>query len=169
MRHKILTAILALSIIVLTSGIWGGSRNNDTVIVSNPTPVANRSTPKITQPVFDVPALVGKNVDQIRQILGTPEWGIEPTKLQLEYGVTEWEKTYAKDGVTLLITYNHTSRKVIDFFITIPTPNGSGTTTDKQSLLMAGTLADNAPTYKVEFVRVINKLSLLTGIKVIPK
>jgi hypothetical protein len=71
--------------------------------------------------VFDLEKLYGKNIDEIRSILGNPIDGnhIEPTKQQINLGMAEdgWDNTFEKDGYDLLITYDVSTRNVIDFFI----------------------------------------------------
>lgn len=115
--------------------------------------------------VFDVPSLIGKDLDGIVAMLGTPK-GQDPTEQQIQLGVTEWDKTFVKDGKELLVTYTTSNRKVVDFFISTDDPSGS--TTDTEHLLQMGNLQENDPKYKVEFVKAIKNPSSFTGIKVIP-
>jgi len=121
------------------------------------------------QYVFDVPALVGKNIDEIRVILGEPEDGKlkEPNDQQIELGTTEWNNTFEKGGKELLVTYNIKTRKVIDFFIS--TDDSSGATDNTRHLLELGNLTENDPRYKIEFVKAFIKPSVFTGVKAIPR
>jgi len=118
------------------------------------------TTPKPTY-IFDVPFLVGKNIDEIRQILGTPldKDLTEPTAQQIELGGSEWDNSYKKDGQDLLITFDASSRKIIDFFL-----DGD----DKSKLLEIGNLKENASSYTIEPVKAIKDPSVITGIKIIP-
>src|SRR4051794_26950944 len=48
---------------------------------------------------FDVPALVGKSIDQIRHVCGAPQdKEPEPSNRQLALGIDEWNNTFSKDG-----------------------------------------------------------------------
>lgn len=118
--------------------------------------------------VYDVPALVGKNVDEVREVLGPPNKDdSEPTTLQLETpGFNWWSKSYIKDGYELLISYDPKNRKIIDLFI--GTKEETGLTKDQAHLLAIGNLKENDLNYTIEFVKALKDPSSFTGIKVIP-
>lgn len=123
---------------------------------------AARTTP--AQPAaeiaFDIPALVGKSIDQIRQVCGAPQdKKPEPGKQQLALGIDEWDNTFSKDGQDLLVTYDPRTRRVIDFFL-----EGS----DEALLMQRGNLVRNSTTYRVEPVRALADPSNITGLKVTP-
>lgn len=115
--------------------------------------------------VFDVPALIGKDKNGVITVLGNPQ-GQDPTALQIQQGVKEWEKGFVKDGKDLLVTYTISTGKIIDFFISTDDPSGS--TTNTVHLLQIGNLRENDPRYRVEFVKAIKTPGSLTGVKVIP-
>lgn len=117
------------------------------------------------QYVFNVPSLVGKDLDGVIAVLGQPQ-GQDPTALQIQQGVREWDKTFIKDGKELLVTYSISNRKIVDFFIS--TDDSSGNTTDTGYLLQISNLQENDPRYRVEFVKSIKNPSSFTGVKVIP-
>ncbi|OGM08140.1 hypothetical protein A2159_01870 [Candidatus Woesebacteria bacterium RBG_13_34_9] len=117
-------------------------------------------------PIFDVPSLIGKDLDGISAILGTPQ-GQDPTKLQIQQGVKQWDKVFNKDGKELLVTYTITDKKIVDFFISTDDP--SGKTTDKTHLLQLGNLIEYNSKYTVEFVKAIEDPSSFTGVKIIPR
>lgn len=118
--------------------------------------------------IFGIPSLVGKNIDEIRMVLGQPaDKELEPNQAQINLGATEWSNSFMKDGKELLVTYNVKSRKVVDFFIDTNDP--SGQTKDKQQLLKLNNLTENDPRYKIEFVKVINNPTYFTGVKIIPQ
>lgn len=96
--------------------------------------------------VFDIPSFVGKDIDQIVATIGKPESDTEPTKLQLENDMTEWDKTFTKDGFDLLVTYNAIDRTVKDFFLTLT----SGKIEDYKSLLKPGNLNENSTEYIIQ-------------------
>ncbi len=111
---------------------------------------------------FDIPSLVGKNIDEIESVIGKAERTFEPTELQEENGPISSEKTFVKDGDDLMISYDKQTRIVVDFFIS--TDDASGASSDKAHLLEIGNLTQNAPTYSVEFVPAIKDPSVYTGV-----
>ncbi len=69
---------------------------------------------KPPQVTFDVPALIGKNIDEVRKVLGKPlENPPDPSNSKEEH----YDNIYKKDGQTLLISYNLNNRKISSFFI----------------------------------------------------
>lgn len=95
---------------------------------------------------FDIPSLIGKNIDQIVSILGKPDVDTEPSKLQLENDITEWDKTFTKDGFELLVTYNAKDRTVKDFFLSLT----SSKIDDYKSLLKPSNLNENSTEYIIQ-------------------
>lgn len=138
----------------------------DTTKTSYNTPqTTETSTPKSVQYVFDIPTLLGKDVDRVKNALGEP-LGKEPSQQQLSLGIKEWSLTFKNNNQELLVTYNPNTRKVIDFFISTDDP--SGKTKDKLHLLEIGNLIENDSRYKIEFVKTITDSSSFTGVKIIP-
>lgn len=127
---------------------------------------ARESANTSNKQIFDVPALVGKNLDGVITVLGTPK-GQDPTALQIQQGITEWDKTFVKDGKELLVTYTISNRKIVDFFISADDP--SGKTTNTTNLLQLGNLREGDSRYRIEFVRAIKDPNSFTGVKIIPK
>jgi hypothetical protein len=110
--------------------------------------------------VFDIASLVGKPVDEIREILGKPQdKEPEPTELQLQIGFDEWSNVFTKDGQELLVTFNPRTRQVIDFFL-------AGE--NKIILIQQGNLVEATLAYTIEPVNAIRNPSEITGIKIIP-
>ncbi len=134
---------------------------NTQVIVPTPTSQATQ----ISQYIFDIPTLVGKDLKGVSAILGAPK-GIDPTAQQIKLGATEWDKTFEKDGHKLLVTYTISNKKIVDFFI--ETDDSSGITQDTAHLLQLGNLQLSDPKYRVEFVKTIRDPSRFTGVKVLP-
>jgi len=116
---------------------------------------------------FDVPSLIGKNINEIVLVLGTPDkYNTEPTEAQLELGTTEWEKSYEKDGRELLITYNIKTGSVIDFFISATDREIEDN--NKVGLLTVGNLQENNSSYSVKFVKQLTNPSKFTGVTITP-
>jgi hypothetical protein len=142
------------------------TKNNKTATKS-PTEAQSteaQSTEKKLDVVFDINALDGKNIDEIIKVLGNPTTNSEPTRLQLKDGVSEWDKSFKKDGYELLITYNPKTREVIDFFIGTKDP--SGKTTDYKDLLQVTNVSEGSSKIIVEPVKTIQDPESFTGIKI---
>ncbi|MCX6812781.1 MAG: hypothetical protein NTW79_04190 [Candidatus Berkelbacteria bacterium] len=159
-----------------------GVTSNKSTPTTSPTTTTKTETPAATTQktetptttpapkfIFDVPSLVGKNIDEVRTVLGSPadKTMTEPTKEQLSLGAAEWDNTFQKDGNDLLVTFDPTTRKIIDFFIS--TDDASGKTQDKNHLLEMGNLKENASNYKVDYVKTLKDSTSFTGVKATPK
>lgn len=128
---------------------------------------APKAAPVVTQAAaFDVPSLIGMDVDGVKTVLGTPTDDTEPTAEQM-VDTTEWWKEFERDGQTLLVTYDPRTRAIVDFFISTNDP--SGATRDTQSLLSTGNLSESDSRYSVEFVRALNDRSVYTGVKIVSR
>ncbi len=69
---------------------------------------------KPPQVTFDVPTLIGKNIDEVRKVLGKPSVSpYGPTDLKKEYYVIQ----YHKNDQNLMIFYNVHTRKVGEYSI----------------------------------------------------
>jgi len=136
-----------------------------------PTQAVATQTPKPTEALqytFDIPTLVGKNIDQIKtELQPYLTKSVEPNETQIKAGVKDWDASFKKDGKEVLINYSIATKRVNDFFIS--TDDKSGKTKDKKHLLELGNLMENDSRYRVEFVKVIIDPSAFTGVKVIPK
>ncbi len=113
--------------------------------------VAPVSTQKM---VFDIPSLVGKDVKQLREILGTPSYDKEPTSQQAALFGT-WEKTWTREGYDLMVTYNIRNKKVVDLFLGADTDATYAIFENTNNILKVGNLQSNSSEYSVEFVKVI--------------
>lgn len=134
-----------------------------------PQPTITPSTPAVETPrteapqreiIFDIPALMGKSIDEIRDILGPPtESKLEPTELQSKIGVDEWSNNFENGGRELLVTFYPDSRKVKDFFI----PGEDGMAINRMC-----NLKPEHDFYKVERVPMLAHRSRITGIIITP-
>jgi len=115
--------------------------------------------------IYDLPSLKGKNIDQVVEILGTPEVdNSEPTNQQKQFGVNIWGKSYKRNGYELLINYYVGSRVIIDYFV--PTNDPSGGTKNYDDLMQI-TNTFNNPNVIIEPVKAYVDPSSYTGIKII--
>jgi hypothetical protein len=118
--------------------------------------------------VFDVEALYGKNIDNIRAVLGKPTDGdyTEPNAQQLQLGTTEWNNTFKKDEYELLVTYDVKSREVIDFFVGTDDPSGATKNIEKLEKVLN---VQNSSNFTIKPVKNLKDPSVYTGIIVRPK
>lgn len=117
--------------------------------------------------VFDVPALIGKNIDSIRTTLGNPKDNpMDLTGEQLKLGAKEWSNEWGKNGYSLTVTFNPTTRMVKDFFV------GTNTSAeDKNPLLLVplANLDQSSKDYEIEPVKQLKNPNLYTGIIITPR
>lgn len=154
---------------LMIMGMIGNSLPQSASAVPSGTPQAVISktiaSPTPRPYVFDVPALIGKDITGVKAELGTPK-DKEPTAQQINFGAKEWYLTFGKDDKELLVTYDIASGRIKDFFISTDDP--SGKTKDKNHLLELGNINEGDSHYKIEFVKAIIDPSVFTGVKVIP-
>jgi hypothetical protein len=70
--------------------------------------------------VFDVPSLIGFNIDSIRKILGHPNTSIEtvePSKKEVQSGIKEWTNYFDRGVYELEVRFNPKTRRVINFWM----------------------------------------------------
>ena len=163
-KQKITTMKKVITILTLITSILLVSCGNEN---SNQSTTETLVTEKKMEMLFDVPSLVNKNIDEIKEVLGKPSSDTEPTELQLKTGFEEWDKTFEKDGYELLITYNPKTRKVIDFFIATNDP--SGKTKKYNDLLQVTNVEENSSIVIVEPVKTIQDPNFFTGIKIMKR
>lgn len=161
----IITAISAL--ILVTAMFTSPKQETKSQPTSQQTKTSTTSEKQNTEQqvevAFDVPTLLGKNIDQIRVVLGTPtDSQIEPSGAQSDFDT--WDNTFKKGNYELLATYNPKTRVVEDLFYSTDDP--SGQTKDKSRLLKQVNVQEGSNSYKIEFVKTIKDPSYFTGIKV---
>jgi hypothetical protein len=158
-------------VVLVILGAIGSANTKNRSTSASPTPTAQVQASPSPQPdqfVFDVPALLTMNIDQVRETLGKPvDKDIEPSSQQLKLGATEWYNEFDKDGRQLTVTYDPKTRATKDFFISASDAESSKA--DKQSLLGVGHLKENDANYSVDFVKVINDPKKITGVKIMAK
>lgn len=84
----------------------------------DPPRAMTRGSTVANSPPIDVAALCGLTIDDVRKVLGPPvDNDSEPTALQIEVGIHEWDNNFEKGGRELLVTFDARNRRVIDFFV----------------------------------------------------
>ena len=69
--------------------------------------------------VFDVPALIGKTIDEVEQAVGPADAATQPTDEEQRLVGFEWKKTFTKGDYQLIAKYYSDSKKVYAFTITM--------------------------------------------------
>jgi hypothetical protein len=113
-------------------------------------------------PIFDLPKLAGKNIIQIKKILGKPKSETKPTKLQISVGVTG-DLDYKKNGFNLDVQYDAKTNEVVDYFISSENPKA-----DYKIYIKACNLL-NPGKYTLKPVPLIKDPNLYTGVIITPK
>jgi hypothetical protein len=118
------------------------------------------------EPVFDVPSLLGKDMDGVQAVLGTPTE--DDSDHPWHDGSDEHLKAWEKNGVALGVTFHSRSKRVIDFFVSLDDSPSSAGTTDKKHLLAVGNLKEDDPRYRIECVFAVGEPGVYAGAKAIP-
>lgn len=165
----VLTVVLSFVLIGILSSF--GSQPTTTTDTAKTTPEPAKVVEKTKEAtVFDVPALLGKNIDEVRVVLGVPDdkkSGMdEPNAQQLALGTDSWDNTFTKGNDYILVTFDPTTRKVIDYFLS---GNGGDSGENKQHLIEIGNLSESDSKYKIVAVKMLKDPSKITGITVTPK
>lgn len=169
---KLATIVIGSVIVMISISAYIGQNNAK----NEPQNTTAQPVVQTSQPTFDVPALLGKNIDEIRKILGKPTGkNIEAPKDILDkqkllggsYVMQTWDNTFESNGLGINVEFYIKNRSVKEFFIEANDP--SGVTKDKQRLLLIGNLNEKDPRYSVEFVKAKVDPTSFTGITISPK
>lgn len=152
LKHKILSGIL-LVIVVLT--LKGAADAGKTARIED----QQKQTAQETKVIFDVPSLIGKNIDEIITTIGQPDENSLPTDEQAKL-TNEWSVEFTKENKMLMVEYNLKTKVVKDLFI-------SGD--NKDELLKTGNLKENDSKYSLEFVKQQTDPTKITGVVVTKK
>lgn len=139
-------------IAVIAAFVIAGSMEDSSInspVVTTPQEVASVQ-------VFDIPALLGKDIGALKQTLGTPSDDTEPTAAQLDLGTDSWEKSWTKGEYSLMATYDVKTNKVIDLFLGADSDAAFKRFEDTSNILATGNLSRSDNRYSVEFVKARN-------------
>jgi hypothetical protein len=150
MSHKLLTILIILAVIGLFSTIASSfSSTGDKSVKTNA--AEERKDATIEEAfVYDIPGLLGKDLDQITTELGKPREVIEYFA-----GDKLGDRSFEKGNVGLLVTYEVASKKVVEFFLDTDDPSGGSKDTDH--MLALGNLKRNDSRYSLDFVETIGR------------
>ncbi len=155
-KHPILSVIGVIFIIGLIGSIVDPSEKK---------PDEPKLQEQVQQVVFDVPSLIGKNIDEIEFIYGKEE-SQEPNEYQINT-VTEWSKEFKRDEFILLVTYDYKTRVVKDFFVSATDEIYESRDKDRMMSITNTNKYDSK--YSVSFVKAMTDSTRFTGIQISPK
>ena len=117
-------------------------------------------------PAFDVPALLGKKMDEVRTILSTPATtaGPDGPAQSAEMG----SQSFKRDDQILTVTYKKSNNRVTSFQLGTEGDALVRKEDKKNDFLVVGNLKADDARYSVEFVESAGKPFEYTGVKVIP-
>jgi hypothetical protein len=154
-KHPALSAIGLIILLILISN--SGSSND-----SKPQALPQETR---TQVQFDIPNLIGKNMDEIESLFGK-EISQEPNEYQIN-SVTEWSKEFKKDEYVLVVTYDYKTRIIKDFFV--PASEETYQNKDKKYMMEITNTTMNDSLYDISFIDSMKDPGYITGILISPK
>ena len=112
-------------------------------------------------PAFDVPALLGKNIDEVTTILGAPS-----AESKSESGAPQ--RVWSKDDKTLTVTWKPSSKRVLDLTLIARADENALRDEDKAKLLPVGQLLENDARYSLEWIEAKERPLFYVGARVVP-
>lgn len=111
------------------------------------------------KPVFNIPELIGENIEGLKEKLGRPSIENKASKIQAANNVSD-DYTFLKEGYELYVTVDPDTKLAVDFYLS----KGDSDVKDWKELMVAGNLSENAKKYKIEPVEIKSKPGTYTGI-----
>lgn len=111
-------------------------------------------------PVFDVPSLLGKNIDQVTTALGPPT-------SEVKDGAAP-QRTWTKDGVTLTATWKPSSKRVTEWSLLAREDKDALSEEQKAKLLVAGQLPESDARYSVDWIEAKERPLFYVGARISP-
>ncbi|KAA9327111.1 hypothetical protein F0P96_17890 [Hymenobacter busanensis] len=161
---RIVRPSLLLLLVALVCASASCTRSTPSSEKASPGSEGGRSSEAVK---VNMPSLVGRNIDQIRKVLGPPvestqsSVGMEPTAAQMQSTKGEgWINTFEYSGSTVVATFNARTRKVRDLVLI-----GS----NEEELMRRGNLSLVSPDYVVLPVNNPTDPAKITGIRVVAR
>lgn len=119
-------------------------------------------------PVFDVPGLLGKNIDEVTASIRGATVTDGPLDPSQAPGAGLAQRNFRKKGQTLQVVYKTASKRVTAYQIDVDAKTGSVKDDDKDAFLQLGNLKASDPRFTLEFNEDPNKVFQFTGVKITP-
>ncbi|MFD1469840.1 hypothetical protein ACFQ48_16545 [Hymenobacter caeli] len=121
--------------------------------------VQGSALPTAAAPALDVPALLGRTIDEVHQRLGPPRALPDGFQDPVTPGPGDSTLVFRQQGLTMVVRYDAPSRRVLDLLVLGP---------DEDVLMrQTGLLAGN-PAYLLLPVFAVNRSTRLLGLRVVP-
>ncbi len=152
--------LLPLLVCLLAAGQQGCSRAREREDSATAVEQEGPVRPTAAVPTVDVPAVVGRSIDEVRRRLGPPEQ--LPAGFEDPIGRQPGDSTltFQPRGLTVLASYDARSRRVLDLLVL---------GTDEDALMRRAGLAAGAPAYLLLPVFALNRSTRLVGLRVVPR
>ncbi len=119
-------------------------------------------------PVFDIPSLVGKNIDEVSAALRGAKVSEGPVDAQQAPGAGLAQRIFRRQEHTLAVTFKPASKKVTALQLDVDAKTGSVKEDDKAAFLQLGNLKPNDPRYELELNEDPNLVFHFTSVKITP-
>ena len=130
--------------------------SSDVTEVNAPTLDAAATTPQS----FDVPALIGLNVDQVIDRLGKPIKTLQSSRRAKERNLL-----FRHDSQQLLVHYKRRTGRILDFYLPAANPDGY---LNVSRLLTSGNITDGNPSYSLDWAYMPGSNRIFKGVKITP-
>ncbi len=111
-------------------------------------------------PALDVVAMVGHNIDEVRQRLGPPVELSQAVRDPIGIRTVDSTLAFRHQGLTVLASYDAGSRRVLDLLVLGPNEDG---------LMRRTGLVEGAPSYLLLPVFAFNRSTRFVGLRVVPR
>lgn len=153
--------LLSLPLLLLTAaGQQGCSRaheREDSLVAHTP---AVSAAPSAAVPAVDLPAVVGRSIDEVCQRLGPPQQLPNGFQEPIELRPSDSMLVFRPRGLTVLANYDARSRRVLDLLVLGP---------DEDVLMRRAGLLAGAPAYLLLSVFATNRATRFVGLRVVPR
>ncbi|BCM94469.1 hypothetical protein IAD21_06376 [Abditibacteriota bacterium] len=114
-----------------------------------------------SEPVWNVPELVGKPIDAVKHKIGTPQ-----SETNLDGNVKQ--STWQHEDTTLVANWKTTNKRVTNWTLVSRDESHALREEERDQLLQPGQLKENAPAYTTEWIEAEQRPLFYTGVRVIP-
>ncbi len=114
-----------------------------------------------TEPIWNVPELVGQPIDVVKQKLGAPQ---SETSMEGNTEQSRWQR----EDATLTATWKTSTKRVKEWTLVTHDDDHAVREEEQNSLLLPGQLKQNTPEYSVDWIEAAQRPLFYTGVRVIP-
>lgn len=132
----------------------------------------NKKKVETIHAIFDIPALLDKNISYFTSIFGEPvNENHEPTEIAIRTEIKTWTKRFENDGYAIAVTYNIKDGNVTEIFLSkgvydMPLEKTWITKNEVNNLLKRGNISKNASGYYYRFMWPIQDKGKYTGVEI---